>query len=159
MEISGISDSADPSSPRIYGPPDDSIRVLDIVCRRPAPDAPPRPSAEVTALLAQSHALQSRWIVCQEEMGLLDSAARLATTPGSGVATDHAGLLAFVETFAQKKLAAHVEVRALDAQIAAVEEELRVVRGARRGEARTVVTASVFAEKEGVVDLRLTYRE
>ncbi len=137
--------------------------MLDVVCRRPAPDAPPtgKPPADAktAALLAQSLALQSRWIVCQEEMGLLDSAARLATTPGSGVAADHAGLLAFVETFAQKKLAAHVVVRELDARIAEVEEELRVVRGARKGEARTVVAASVFAEKEGMVELRLTYCE
>ncbi len=93
--------------------------------------------------------------------GLLDRAVRLVTTPESGAVADHAGLLASVETFAQRKLAAHIAVRELDAWIVEVEEdlELRVVKSARKGEAQIVVAASAFAEQEGTVELRLMYRE
>ncbi len=167
VTIKGISSDADSESPRISGTPA-GVRVLDVVCRRHPHDAPDLrddvTSSQIEANLAASRALAAEREVRQQEVNLLNDAARSITSPPQGannaaVPNWHAELLGFVDGLVQRQIAAEAALRDLDAKIAALEKSLWLLRSARKGEATTTIVATIVAQSDSKVDLKLTYRE
>ncbi|EIW57933.1 uncharacterized protein TRAVEDRAFT_72848 [Trametes versicolor FP-101664 SS1] len=163
VTIKGISSDADSESPRISGTPD-GVRVLDVVCRRHPHDAPDLrddvTSSQIEANLASTRALAAEREVRQQEVRFLNDAGRAIISPPQGAnntANWHAELLGFVDGFVKRQIAAEAALRDLDAKIAALEKSLWLLRSARKGEATTTIVATIVAQSDSKVDLKLTY--
>lgn len=165
VTIKGISSDADSESPRISGTPD-GVRVLDVVCRRHPHDAPDLrddvTSSQIEANLASSRAFTAEREVRQQEVNFLNDAARAIISPPQGANNTtnwHTELLGFVDGFVKRQIVAEAALRDLDEKIAALKKSLWLLRSARKGEATTTIVATIVAQSDSKVDLKLTYRE
>ncbi|KAI0323509.1 hypothetical protein GY45DRAFT_1332481 [Cubamyces sp. BRFM 1775] len=160
LEISGLSSKVDTESPRFSGAPG-GVRILDVVCRRKPRDAPETPederSAEIRRLKAQRRALQEEQEVRQEEISLLNDSARLVTNNGHNHNPDHDKLLAFMDTYVQRKVGIQKARQGLYQQIEEIDKKIYALNNARKGETTTIVTATIIATSDCKVDLNLTY--
>ncbi|KAI0648701.1 hypothetical protein C8Q79DRAFT_904375 [Trametes meyenii] len=158
VEVSGISSVVNSESPRINSAAAD-VRVLDVVCTRKPGDAPDllddERSTEIQSLIAEGRALEAERRVHEEEVVLLNDAGRLVTTDRGDSTPPE--LLKFIDAHAQRKLALRKTILSLDERIKELEKKLWLLRKSRKGEATTVVTATVIAKVDRKVDLKLTY--
>ncbi|KAI9001458.1 hypothetical protein BD414DRAFT_432034 [Trametes punicea] len=167
VEISGISSSVDPESPRISGVSGD-VRVLDVVCRR-KPNSlfktrREENSPEIRELVSKGVALEAERQVLRQEAALLDDSAGLVTKPQAAANGQNSGnaivpdqVLDFLEKFVQRKMAVNRALQSLDERIGDLEDKLSTLRNAHKGTATAVITTTIIATSDCKASLNLTY--
>ncbi|OSC98497.1 hypothetical protein PYCCODRAFT_1439185 [Trametes coccinea BRFM310] len=150
LKISDVSGAIHPDSPRLSGAPD-GVRVVDVVCHKKA--AGEDPSIEVGAIMKRGKALYAEREVRRQQVILLDDAARMKMRQISPELAGGEGILEFVERYGQRKLALQRALQNLDEEIGALERKLV----ARKGDASALIIATVVADRDVKVSLKLTY--
>ena len=81
------------------------------------------------------------------------------TNNGHNHNPDHDKLLAFMDTYVQRKVGIQKARQGLYQQIEEIDKKIYALNNARKGETTTIVTATIIATSDCKVDLNLTYRE
>ena len=155
VEISGISDSLDPESPRVHGPGEDA-RLFDIVCNTAVSQAPrgrgTQNAEELRRLRARRAVMEAECRLRHREAELLDNAASVAAKREDFKLDDMNDLL-------RRKGIAQKAVLGLQEEIAELDREVWLLDRKRVGKSETVITATFVARRDCQVGFRLSYCE
>jgi len=153
IEVKDLSSSIDPESFRVSGL--DTARLLIVTCSLDRyPDI--KTSDPIRALQARVTELTDEKGALEAEIAILKGYGKnMANMPD--LTPDSAN--SFSDTLFEKTLSNETAVRGLDAEIMELRRQIDRLKGAKIGRTKVRAIVTIVADKAGLAQLRLTYRE